>query len=253
MSIMNSKLANVFLSFLLPAMLLTGCSELTTNNNEYITNESEKPLYLELGNTQTDSLNAIKYSQLATDGFKLFCGGDDFTVIPNWSTYEGQPMRSIASIDFSYIYLTFDDKERLQRLLLVEDVETEDVQKQVYDKAKEYLDQNYSQIKSHPLRTLNMTTNEVIRSEGDNSYTGWVSYDVVSYKTKDGYISINKGLVGEVLPPSNIRPSTNGLYIEYISLGKELPQWKNEDSKFLDVKIRHFPNVFSDMYDKKCS
>ncbi len=79
---MNSKLANVFLSFLLPAMLLTGCSELATN-----TNESDKPFYLEFDSTQADSLNVIKYSQLTTDKFKLFCNSDDFTILPHWSIY----------------------------------------------------------------------------------------------------------------------------------------------------------------------
>lgn len=250
---MKIKSANVFLSFLLPAMLLTGCSELSTNTNGYITNENNKPFYLEFDSSKADSLNVIKYSQLTTDTFKLFCGSDAFTTLPNWSIYDGEPMESIASIDISHIYLTFDDRERLQRLLLVETVNTKDEQKQVYDKAKKYLDQNYNQTKSHPLRTLNMTTNEVVRSDRDNSYTGWVSYDVVSYKTKNGYISINKGSVGAVVPPSNIQPSTNGLYKEYINLGKELPKWENDDSELLDVKVRYFSNSFSDMYDKKCS
>ncbi|WP_352258864.1 hypothetical protein [Psychrobacter sp. TB55-MNA-CIBAN-0194] len=250
----NSKSANVFFSFLLPTMFLIGCSGLSTNIKGHTFDKNNKPFYLEFDSLKADSLHLIKHSKLTMDKFELFCDSDDFTVLPNWSIYDGEPIDSIANLDLSHIYLTFDDRDRLQKLHLIKTVSTEDEQKQVYDKIKKHLDQNYRQIKPHPLRTLNMTTNEVIRNEGSRFYTGWSNYDIISYKTKDGYLRLNKGSTGTVKAPAAIRSSTNGIYADYANIGNDVPEWKDSvNGVALGINVDYFSNSFSDMYDKKCS
>ncbi len=253
---MNSKSANVFFSFLLPTMLLTGCSETTISQakiKEAIPEGKDEPFYFTLNNSQADSFNlADNVRQIGQDinGVNIFCE-DDFTTLPNWTMHTGKPSL-FANVNFDIAVMSFNEKDSLQRVLFVKNVKTEEKQNETYDRLKSYLDNNYTVSKLPPFFSTNMT-NEVIRnSDNESFYTGYVYQDVENYRVSDGYITLKKRLVGLVEAPESIRPSNNDIYEEYANIGSDIPKWKDNPDG-LEITVDYFSNFYSDMYDKKCS
>lgn len=253
---MNSKLTNVFFSFLLPTMLLMGCSETPISQTKYteeiIPQEKDEPFYFTLNSSKADSLNLagnVRQTGQEIGGIRIFCE-DDFTTLPNWTMHIGKT-NLFANTDFNFVVMSFDEKNSLQRALFVEEVKTKEKQNEVYKKLKKYLDNNYTTSKSFPFFSENMKNVVIKNSANEDFYTGYVNQDIENYRVSKGYITLKKRLIGIADAPVSIRPSTNGIYAEYSNIGNDLPEWKDAPDG-LEVTVDYFSNSFSNMYDKKC-
>lgn len=252
---MNTIITYFFIgSIIFSTVNLTACSlsltqETEIDAQESTNNDNEKPLRFRLNSNKADSLKLLEKHEEPWN-VKIFCE-DDFTILPDWSIYTGTP-QSIANLHLSEAYLTFNDQNLLQRVVFYESTESKDKQDEVYNKLERYLSKNYTHTTFLPLYSTTIAANEVIKDGNYEFYTGYLIQDITTYRSNDGYISLYKRLTGPAIPPRSIRPSTNGLYEEYVNLGNNLPKWKNGNPNWRGVEITYFSTSFSKMYDRKC-
>lgn len=254
---MNKKLAIVFVStVLLSANNVFAYSVLPNNIADKTTTKSiaiaksKMSLPFQIGGTKVDNLHLLDDAKLLKTDIKIVCE-DSFTTLSDWSIYDGTAL-DILNTQFSNTRLFFDDKDILQRVIFFKLARSDEDQNAIYNKLNNYLEQSYTRIETLPPHALYIDINEVTKDFDDESYYGWINQGAISYRSKDGYVSIRNESSGHVNPPPYIQLSKYGLYEEYANLKHEVPEWKNGIPEFESVVVQHFSDTFSNLIEKQC-